>query len=106
MTLSLFITPEANQNVRKIARYLEERNVSAARRFTRAIEQTGKMLLQDPELGERLRSDPAGQIRYRTVSGFRNYLIFYRRRDAILEIVRVLHGAMDMDKDDETVFQE
>ena len=102
MTLSLFITPEANQNVKSIARYLEERNVSAARRFTRAIEKTGNLLLQDPELGERLRSDLTGQIRYRTVSGFRNYLIFYRRVDDVLEIVRVLHGAMD----EENVFAE
>ena len=100
MTLSLFISPEAHQNVISIARYLEERNVSAARRFARAVGQTGEMLLQNPELGERLRYDPTGQIRYRTVSGFKNYLMFYRRNDAVLEIVRVLHGAMD----DEFVF--
>ena len=100
MTLSLFISPEAQQNVKSIARYLEERNVSAARRFARAVGQTGEMLLQNPELGERLRSDPTGQIRYRTISGFKNYLMFYRRVDAVLEILRVLHGAMD----DEFVF--
>ena len=95
MTLSLFITPKANQNVKDIARYLEERNASAARRFTQAVGKTAEMLLQNPEMGELLRSDLTGQIRRRTVLGFGNYLIFYRRVDTTLEIVRVIHGAMD-----------
>ena len=98
MTLSLFITPEARRNVKDIGRYLEERNATAARRFARAVGQTVEMLRRNPGMGERLRSDPTGQIRYRTISGFRNYLIFYRRVDSVLEIVRVLHGAMDYDK--------
>ena len=97
MTLSLFITPKARQDVQSIALYLEERNVSAARRFAQAVGKTAELLLDNPELGEPLRSDPTGQIRHRTVLEFRNYLIFYRRRDAVLEIVRVIHGAMDDD---------
>ena len=46
----------------------------------------------------RLCADPTGQIRYRTISGFRNYLIFYRRVDDILEVVRLLHGARDYEQ--------
>ena len=98
MTLSLYITPEASQNADDIAEYLEERNPSAAYRFAQALEQTAEMLCRNPELGERLRADPTGQIRYRTISGFRNYLIFYRRVDAVFEIVRVLHGARDYEQ--------
>ena len=98
MTFSVYITPEARQDAKDIARYLEERNVSAARRFLQTVEQIIEMLLQNPELGERLRADPTGQIRYRTISGFRNYLIFYRRVDSVLEIIRVLHGARDYEK--------
>ena len=97
MTPALFITPAARLDVKQIAEYLEERNISATRRFVQAVAKTSEMLLHDPDLGERLRSDPTGLIRYRTVLEFRNYLIFYRRTDSALEILRLLHGATDDD---------
>jgi toxin ParE1/3/4 len=95
MTLSKFITSDARQDAKDILRYLEKQNVSAARRFAHAIRETIKMLCRSPELGEQFRGDPNGQIRVRTISGFRNYLIFYRRMDDVLEIIRILHGARD-----------
>ena len=98
MTLSKHITSDARQNIKDIGWYLEERNPAAARRFVQAIEETAEMLCNNPDLGERLRADPTGQIRYRTISGFRNYLIFYRRVEDILEIVRILHGAQDYEQ--------
>jgi len=95
MTLFLNITPDACWDIKDIGRYLEERNASAARRFARAVGNTTEMLLHNPNLGERLHADLTGQTRYRTISGFKNYLIFYRQVDSALEIVRVLHGARD-----------
>jgi toxin ParE1/3/4 len=97
MTLSLLTLPEAEQDIEDIGVYLGERNVSAARRFSRAVGQTGEMLCRSPNLGERFRADLTEEIRYRTISGFKNYLIFYRRVDDVLEIIRVLHGARDYD---------
>ena len=99
MTLSSFIIlPEAQQDVDEIGYYLGERNFSAARRFALSVNATIEMLLRNPNLGERLHTDSLGQIRYRTVVDFKNYLIFYRRVDDVLEIVRVLHGARDYGK--------
>ena len=98
MTLSLFILPEAEQDVENIGSYLGERNASAARRFALAVGQTAEMLCNNPELGERLHADTTGQIRYRTISGFKNYLIFYHRVNSVLEIIRILHGARDYEK--------
>jgi toxin ParE1/3/4 len=98
MTLSLLTTSEAEQDVEDIGLYLWERNPSAAWRFADAVDETIEMLCRSPELGERLHSDLTGQIRYRTISGFRNYLIFYRRVDSVLEIIRVLHGARDYEQ--------
>jgi len=95
MNLSLFITPKARRDVKSIAQYLEERNVSAARRFTHGVGKTAEMLRHNPDLGERLRSDPTGLIRYQTILDFRNYLIYYRPTDSALEILRVLHGVTD-----------
>ena len=98
MKLSQFITPEARQNIKDIGLYLKERNDSAARHFARSVGATITMLRRNPNLGERLSSDLLGEMRYRTVIDFKNYLIFYRRVDDVLEIVRVLHGARDYDK--------
>ena len=98
MGLSFDILPEAKQDIVAYGDYLAERDLSVAYRFADAVDATIEMLCNNPELGERLRADLTGQIRYRTISGFRNYLIFYRRVDDILEIVRLLHGARDYEQ--------
>jgi len=89
------ILPEAEEDIESHGDYIFERNPSAALRFADAVNETIKMLLGNPNLGERFRADLTGQIRFRTISGFRNYLIFYRQVDTVLEIIRVLHGARD-----------
>ena len=98
MTLVFDILPKAEEDIVSYGDYIAERNLSAAERFADAVDTTIQWLLQNPELGEKLRSDPTGQIRYRTIAGFRNYLIFYRCVDTTLEIVRILHSARDYDK--------
>ena len=95
MTLTPLYSSAVQLDVEEYVEYFESQSDSVADRFRVAIEQTVKMLCDSPGLGLRFHGDPSGQIRYRTISGFRNYLIFYRRVDDILEIVRVLHGAMD-----------
>ena len=95
MSLTFRFLLEAEQDFISHGEYLFERNPAAAWRFADAVNETVEMLCNNPELGERLRADVTGQIRYRTISGFKNYLVFYRRVDSILEIIRVLHGARD-----------
>ena len=95
MNLVRDILPEARQDIVSHEDYLFERDPSVAQRFGDAVNETIKMLCRSPNLGERLSTDSSGQIRFRTISGFKNYLIFYRRVDAVLEILRVLHGARD-----------
>ena len=95
MNLIRNVLPEAEEDIESHGDYIFERNPSAALRFADAVNETIKMLLRNPNLGERLSTDSSGQIRFRTISGFKNYLIFYRRVDTVLEIIRVLHGARD-----------
>jgi toxin ParE1/3/4 len=97
-TLSPFTLPEADQDFEDISLYLEERNALVAMRFADAVDSTVEMLCRSPELGERLHADLTGEIRCRTISGFKNYLIFYRRVDTVLEIIRILHGARDYEQ--------
>ena len=98
MILTFDILPAAKQDIVSYGDYLAERDISVAWRFADAVDAMIEMLCRNPELGERLHADPTGQIRYRTISGFTNYLIFYRRVDSVLEVVRILHGARDYEQ--------
>ena len=42
-------------------------------------------------------SSGMGEIRQWRVKDFKDYLIFYRIQDARVEILRVLHGARDLE---------
>ena len=98
MSLIRDVLYEAEQDIMAYGDYLAERDPAVALRFADAVDATIEMLCRNPNLGERLHTDLLGQIRYRTVIDFKNYLIFYRRVDDVLEIVRVLHGARDYGK--------
>ncbi|MDR0336203.1 MAG: type II toxin-antitoxin system RelE/ParE family toxin [Planctomycetaceae bacterium] len=95
MTLFLDILSQARNDIMEISRYISERNLSAADRFVDAVDQTIQRLCDNPTIGERLYSDPTGKIRLTLVSGFRNYLIFFRQEETVLQVLRVLHGARD-----------
>ena len=98
MSLIRDVLYEAEQDIMAYGDYLAERDPAVALRFADAVDATIEMLLDNPNLGERLRVDLTGELRYRTILNFKNYLIFYRRVDDVLEIVRVLHGARDYGK--------
>ena len=95
MTLTPRYSLDVQWDVEQCVEYFESQSDSVADRFRDAVAKTVRMLCDNPEMGELLRSDLTGQIRRRTILGFGNYLIFYRRVDTTLEIVRVIHGAMD-----------
>lgn len=85
--------------------YIGERNMDAAERFLRAVDADLKRLAEMPNIGSRRESDHprlAG-VRSLPVSGFRNFLIFYRSTDSELQLLRVIHGARDIERafDDE-----
>jgi len=42
-------------------------------------------------------NSPRGSLRRRPVRGFENFLIFYRESGGRVEIIRVLHGARDIE---------
>lgn len=88
----------ADRDVREAAHAIAENNLSAAIRFVDAVQATEELLLDAPGIGSTREYDnPAlGGMRVHPVKGFRKYLIFYiPRRDGI-EVVRVLHGARDL----------
>ena len=98
MILTAWYAPDARQDIHECAEYFENHDYAIADRFREAIRKTVEMLCGNPELGERFRKDLTGTIRRRGILGFANYLIFYRRQDSQLQVLRILHGARDYEQ--------
>lgn len=76
-----------------------EADLATARRFLRALQRTCEALCDDPGLGSpRFFGNPALEgLRVWPISGFRRQLLFYRASDEAVEVVRLLHGARDLE---------
>jgi len=55
-------------------------------------------LARMPEMGTlcRLRDPKVGDIRMWSIRGFKNYVIFYRSLKDGIDVVRIIHGARDL----------
>jgi toxin ParE1/3/4 len=89
----------ARQDVLELVTHIAVDNPRAAVAFYEAYEHViATTLVEMPEIGWRYRSTEPGlqEVRAVSVGRFRNYLVFYRRRDDEIEVLRVLHGARDL----------
>jgi toxin ParE1/3/4 len=103
MILTPIITTDAEWDIAYITAYFNERDETITERFYHALNKTIDFLCAVPGSGERFPLDPSGLIRRRAVTGkFRRYMIYYRRIDETLQILRVVHGA----RDDAKLFEE
>lgn len=94
-------TPQAERDIDSAVLYLaDEAGVETAIRFFDAAHKTFEDLLAVPGMG-RMRpvSNPrlAG-VRQWAVSGFGKHLVFYKAAATGIVIIRVLHGARDIDR--------
>lgn len=79
-----------------IVRHIRPNNPAAAARFIEAFKSTVDLLARMPGLG-RARADLGeSDTRSWRVHGFRNYLILYEVLPDRLRLLRVLHGARDL----------
>jgi toxin ParE1/3/4 len=78
--------------------YAEQSGLALANRFLKAAEKSFEFLAGTPFIGGVWEtSHPQLQnLRHWAVRGFENYVIFYRPIPDGVEIVRVLHGARDL----------
>jgi len=93
------IRPRARIDVLDVVQYIEHENLSAADRFLDASEETFQFLAEFPQAGSRFLTKHRNLVGLRVfrIRGFSNYLAFYLDREYGVEIVRVLHGARDLD---------
>jgi len=86
-------TEKAEADLEAILDYLEERSPQAADRLAAAIDRQCELLGQFPEMG-RTREELAPGLRSVIVG---QYVLFYRVTPAAIEVIRILHGARDIE---------
>jgi len=100
MSRGITSKPQARIDLLEYFIYIGERNLDAAERFLVAAEEACRKLSEMPGMG-RLREfaqpELAG-IRSWPIGGFENYLIFYRETSEGVDVLRVIHGARDIDR--------
>ena len=91
--MHLKFLPLAAKDLENIADYIAQENPHRAITFVRELRAQCRKIAQSPlayrsrpELGEGIRSCAHGR-----------YMIFFSVNDGVLQIIRVLHGAMDID---------
>ena len=89
----------ARQDVVEQFLYLESDNPQIADRFLDAVDVAYQDLLEYPLSGHSWESEriPLEDVRIGHLRGFPSHLIFYRPVESGIEILRVLHGARDLD---------
>jgi toxin ParE1/3/4 len=90
---------KAARDAEAIADFIGEQSLDAAVRFLLQTEATLEYLAEFPGMGGRFVSDipELAELRVWRVKGFPNHLIFYREHPGAIEVVRILHGAMDLE---------
>ncbi|WP_435011103.1 type II toxin-antitoxin system RelE/ParE family toxin [Tundrisphaera lichenicola] len=100
MTLRYRVSPTADTDLDHLAAYLaREASLETALRFYDAAATTFEAIAQAPGVGERWPSSHPrlANLRVRSIEGFENHLVYYRPTEDGIEIIRVMHGARDLD---------
>ena len=100
LTRRLEVTQAADQDLEEIAVFIGRDNPAAASRFIASAHAAFRHVLEMPNLGSRILADDKRLegLRRGRIARFSNYLIFYGVTEEVVEIVRVLHGARDIER--------
>ena len=100
MSLRIVKHRKAKRDALRIFVYIGENNMDAAERFLRALNDDIHKLSDMPGMGAKreFRGRKLTGLRSLPVSGFENYLIFYRSDKNTLQIHRIIHGARDLER--------
>ena len=98
--LRILIDPEADNDLNEIFNYIASDNPVAARKVYLAAAETFERLSFMPNIGRQEHFKITGLIGMRMIplSRFPNYLVFYRTTETELRILRLLHGARDLER--------
>lgn len=93
------VLPDAQADMDDTAEFIAQDNVDAARRFVVAAEASFRYLAEMPTIGPQRAFHHSNLLDLRSwrIRGFENWLVFYRPIPEGIEVIRVLHGARDLD---------
>ena len=94
------VLPAADRDLDDHYDYIARDSLDAAIRMQDAARATFAELAEMPRMGKHrpVRNPQLAGLRQWSIRGFPNHLIFYRETDEGVEILRVLHGARDLDR--------
>jgi toxin ParE1/3/4 len=88
------LSPQVRRDLKEIDEYISRDNPDAAARVISNIREKCEVLSQQPGIG-RNRSDLLPNLRSFPIG---NYVIFYFPTGEGIEVIRVLHGARDIEQ--------
>jgi toxin ParE1/3/4 len=94
--MKLSIRDEVIEDVESIKRFISNDNEESANSFGPAVLAAWDVLLAFPYLGRPRTFKLVAGVRSWRVSGFKNYLIFYRVRGETLDVLAVVEGHRDL----------
>ncbi|WP_425618010.1 type II toxin-antitoxin system RelE/ParE family toxin [Anatilimnocola sp. NA78] len=99
MANTTVIRPRARLDVVELASFIGEQSLQASDHFLDACHTTFGFLEESPGIGSFYVTSESRLtgLRVLRIKGFPNHLVFYFARPFGIEIVRVLHGARDLD---------
>jgi toxin ParE1/3/4 len=99
VTRKLVVSCPAESDLDELSEYLGRDDPALAERFLAAARATFADLAETPGLGRsrEFRAARLRGLRSWRIRSFENRLVFYRVADETVEILRVLHGARDLD---------
>ncbi len=91
---------QAKRDVAEIVAFLREKNPRVALKFLDAVESAFRLLATMPGIGAPypLPHPRLARVRCHLVPGFSRHLILYQPKASGVEIVRILHGARNIDR--------
>lgn len=99
MSTTIVRTDQAIADLKQLSEFIARDSQKSAERFLHAVEVALQFLAGMPEFAGRceFRSPDLQDLRVWPIRKFKNHLIFYRPIENGIEVVRVLHGARDLD---------
>jgi toxin ParE1/3/4 len=97
--MSITKRPQVYRDLADHASHIAQHSLAAADHFLDAAEETFHFLEKTPYAGAACQFDAplAAGLRVWRVHGFPNHLVFYRPEDDGIDVIRVIHGARDIE---------
>jgi toxin ParE1/3/4 len=97
----IILRPAVAEDLQRQVEYMDEQsNHEVSDRYLQSVLDVLDGIAQMPGTGVPRGSlnSRLSNLRMRSVPGFANHLIFYHAVDGAVEIIRILHGAQDVDR--------